>query len=132
VGGRIPASANGEVDQGRRLGQHGAVGSSILVSRGGVAHRRGLSTVAAARRWSSPVLGRRNCEWRRWSGYWAPGVVEKLEDGAVVLGSNGEVVSGDGAYRRGIERGGGADGVDGARLAATRWLKTCAEDGGER
>jgi hypothetical protein len=39
---------------------------------------------------------------------------------------------GGGAYRRGVERGGGADGVDGTRLAATRRLMTCAEDGGER
>jgi hypothetical protein len=58
--------------------------------------------------------------------------VEKLEGGAVVLDSDGEAVSGGGAYRRSVERGGGTDGVDGARLAATRWLTTCAEDGGER
>jgi hypothetical protein len=50
----------------------------------------------------------------------------------VVLNSDGEVVSGGGAYRRDVERGGGADGVDGARLAATQWLMTCVEDGGER
>jgi hypothetical protein len=31
--------------------------------------------------------------------------VEKLEDGAVVLGSDGEAVSGGGAYRRDVERG---------------------------
>jgi hypothetical protein len=42
VAGRIPASADCEVDHGRRLGQHSEVGSSIGVSRGGVAHRRGL------------------------------------------------------------------------------------------
>jgi hypothetical protein len=58
--------------------------------------------------------------------------VEKLEDRAVVPDSNGEAVSGGGAYRRGIERGGGADGVDDARLAATRRLTTCVEDRGER
>jgi hypothetical protein len=32
VAGRIPASADGEVDRGRWLGQHGEVGSSIGVS----------------------------------------------------------------------------------------------------
>jgi hypothetical protein len=58
--------------------------------------------------------------------------VKKLEDEAVVLDSHGEAVSSGGAYRRGVEWGGGADGVDGARLAAMRWLTTCAEDGGER
>jgi hypothetical protein len=57
---RIPASVDGEVDRGRQLGQHGEVGSLIGVSRGGVAHRRGLSAVAAAQRRSSPVLGRRS------------------------------------------------------------------------
>jgi hypothetical protein len=57
--------------------------------------------------------------------------VEKLEDGAVVLDLEGEAVSGGGAYRPGVERGGGADGVDGERLAVTRRLMTCAEDGGE-
>jgi hypothetical protein len=57
---------------------------------------------------------------------------EKLEDGAVVLDSNEEAVSGGGAYRRGVERGGGADGVDGAQLVATRRLTTYAEDGRER
>jgi hypothetical protein len=31
---------------------------SIEASRGGVAHRRGLSAVVAARQWSAPVLGR--------------------------------------------------------------------------
>jgi hypothetical protein len=58
--------------------------------------------------------------------------VEKLEDGVVVLNSDGEAVSGGGAYRHGVEWGGGADGVDGVRLAATRRLTTCAEDRGER
>jgi hypothetical protein len=58
--------------------------------------------------------------------------VEKLEDGAMVLGSDGEVVSGGGAYRRGVKRGGGAHGIDGARLAATRRLTSCTKDGGER
>jgi hypothetical protein len=58
--------------------------------------------------------------------------VEKLEDGAVVLISDEEGVSSGGAYRRGIERGGGADGVDGAQLAVTQWLMTFVEDGGER
>jgi hypothetical protein len=48
VADRIPASANNEVDQGRQLGQHGAVGSSIGVSQGGVAHRRGLSAAVTA------------------------------------------------------------------------------------
>jgi hypothetical protein len=67
VAGRILALADGEVDRGRRLGQHGEVGSSIGVSRGGVAHRRGLSTAVLARRRSSPVLGRRSGGWRRWS-----------------------------------------------------------------
>jgi hypothetical protein len=57
--------------------------------------------------------------------------VEKLKDGAVVLDSDGEAVSGNGSYRRGVERSGGMDGVDGARLAATRRLTTCVEDGGE-
>jgi hypothetical protein len=66
VVGRIPALADGEVDGGRRLGQHGEVGSSIEVSWGGVAHRRGLSAVALWR--SSMVLGRRSGGWRRWSG----------------------------------------------------------------
>jgi hypothetical protein len=65
VAGRIPASTDGEVARGRWLGQHGSVGSSIGVSREGVAHQRGLSV---ARRWSSPVLGWRSGEWRRWSG----------------------------------------------------------------
>jgi hypothetical protein len=68
VAGRISASVDDVVDQGRRLGQHGEVGSSIGVSRGGVVHRRGLSTAAAARRRSSPVLGQRSDGWRRWSG----------------------------------------------------------------
>jgi hypothetical protein len=67
VAGRIPASADGEVDRGWRLGQHGEVGSLIGVSWGGVAHRRGLSAAEAWRR-SSPVLGRRSGGWRRWSG----------------------------------------------------------------
>jgi hypothetical protein len=57
--------------------------------------------------------------------------MEKLEDGAVVLDSDGEAVSGGGAYRRGVERGGGADGVDGALLVATQRLTTYVEDGGE-
>jgi hypothetical protein len=54
--------------------------------------------------------------------------------GLVGTGRRGEARgrSGGGAYRHGVERGGGADGVDGARLAASRWLMTCAEDGGER
>jgi hypothetical protein len=60
VAGRIPGLANGEVDRGRRLGQHGEVGSSIGVSQGGVAHRRGLSAVAVAQRRSSPMLGWRS------------------------------------------------------------------------
>jgi hypothetical protein len=68
VAGRIPASADGEVGRGRLLGQHGEVGSSVGVSRGGVPHRRGLSVVVAARQRSSPVLGRRSGRWRRWSG----------------------------------------------------------------
>jgi hypothetical protein len=58
--------------------------------------------------------------------------MEKLKDGAVVLNSDGEAVSGGGTYRRDVEWGGGMDGVDGARLAAMRWLTTCVEDGGER
>jgi hypothetical protein len=58
--------------------------------------------------------------------------VEKLEDGAVVLDSDREVVSGGGAYRRGVERGGGVDGVDGAQLVVTQWLTTSAVHGGER
>jgi hypothetical protein len=58
--------------------------------------------------------------------------VEKLEDGAVVLDSDGEVVSGGGAYRRGVERGGGVDGVDSVQLVVTQRLTTYAEDGGER
>jgi hypothetical protein len=41
-------------------------------------------------------------------------------------------VSGSGAYRCSVERGGGADGVDGARLVAMRRLTTCVEDEGER
>jgi hypothetical protein len=68
VAGQILASVDGEVDLGRRLGQHDEVGSSIGVSRGGVVHRRGLSAVAAARRRSSPVLGRRSGGWHRWTG----------------------------------------------------------------
>jgi hypothetical protein len=68
VAGQIPASANGKVDRGWQLGQHGVVGSSIGVSQGGVAHRRGLSAAVMAQRWSSPVLGWRSGEWRRWSG----------------------------------------------------------------
>jgi hypothetical protein len=58
--------------------------------------------------------------------------MEKLEDGAVVLDSDEEAVSGGGTYWRGVERGGGADGVDGAQLAVTQQLMTCVEDGGER
>jgi hypothetical protein len=68
VAGRIPVSADGEVDRGRRKGQHGEVGSSIGVSRGGVEHQRGLSTAVAAQWRSSPVLGRKSDGWRQWSG----------------------------------------------------------------
>jgi hypothetical protein len=68
VASRIPVSTDGEVDRGQRLGQHGDMGSSIGVSRTGVAHRRGLSAAVAARWKSSPVLGRTSGGWRRWSG----------------------------------------------------------------
>jgi hypothetical protein len=68
VAGWSPASADGEVDRGRRLGKHGVVGSSIGVSQGGVVHWRGLSAAAVAQRRSSPVLGRRSGGWCKWSG----------------------------------------------------------------
>jgi hypothetical protein len=64
---RILASAIDEVGRGQRLGQHGEVVDSIEASRGGVAHRRGLSVAAAARRRSARELGRRSGGWRRWS-----------------------------------------------------------------
>jgi hypothetical protein len=68
VAGQIPASAAGEVGRGWRLGQHGEVGDSFEAHRGGEAHRRGLSAVAAARWRGSLVLGRRSGRWHRWSG----------------------------------------------------------------
>jgi hypothetical protein len=46
VAGRIPVPVVGEVGRERQLGQHGFVGNSIEASRGGVAHRDTLSTVA--------------------------------------------------------------------------------------
>jgi hypothetical protein len=48
VAGWIPASVVGEVGWEQQLGQDGNVGNSIEASRGGVAHRRGLSAVVAA------------------------------------------------------------------------------------
>jgi hypothetical protein len=67
VASRILASAISEVGQGWQLGQHGKVGNSIEVHRGGEAHRSGLSTVAVARWRGSPVLGRRSTGALWWS-----------------------------------------------------------------
>jgi hypothetical protein len=50
VSDRIPASAVGEVDQGRRLGQHGEVATQLGPFRRKVAHRRRLSAVSTTAR----------------------------------------------------------------------------------
>jgi hypothetical protein len=62
--GPVPALARPTRRQGRerRLEQGGGGRPDS-----GVGQRRGGSGTAA-RWWSSPVLGRRNGEWRRWSG----------------------------------------------------------------
>jgi hypothetical protein len=68
VASRIPVPAVGEVGWKQRLGQHGIVGNSIEVSRGGVAHRKGLSVAVVTRRRSSSTLGGRSGGWHGWLG----------------------------------------------------------------